>query len=202
MGRKQKRLWKYILLFPAACLILVNMIVGCQMSVEHPDLSGRQDPPGDLLGTTLAKDTAANLALLEALILDQADASLENGEIAEALEYVALAISCCNEQYSGRALEIVGMSLVHPNYRLDNYGHADNCLRRCEAATPSSGDGAITACWVTALSELLAKETENQTLRDTIGSQKRRIQTLKKQISQLKAVDLELVQPESAIEVP
>jgi predicted RNase H-like nuclease (RuvC/YqgF family) len=46
------------------------------------------------------------------------------------------------------------------------------------------------------------QETEIQKLKETIRSQEEIIQTLKKQLAELKAVDLELVQPEPAVEAP
>jgi hypothetical protein len=74
----------------------------------------------------------------------------------------------------------------------------------CRPAVPGPdlGDGPATGCWVAALSELSAKEIEIQRLKETIHSQEETIQTLKQQITQMKAVDLELVQPEPAGEVP
>jgi hypothetical protein len=46
------------------------------------------------------------------------------------------------------------------------------------------------------------QETEILKLKETIRSQEEIIRTLKKQLAQLKAVDLELVQPEPAVEAP
>lgn len=202
MGRKQKRLWKYILLFPAACLILLHAITGCQLSVENPDLRPRQDQQGELSEISAGLDTTSELDQLETQLLDQADASMKDGEVVQALQSVADAISCCKGHSSDRALDIITIALAHPNYRRYNHDHSISCEERLDAAFSKLGYGPTTACWLAALSELLATETENQRLRFTIESQERKIQILRKQIAQLKAVDLEFVQPESAVEVP
>jgi hypothetical protein len=53
MGRKQGKSWQYILLFPAACLIVLNGTAGCRPSLERPGLSQCQEradqlPAGDV----------------------------------------------------------------------------------------------------------------------------------------------------------
>jgi len=110
------------------------------------------------------QDTAVaeNLKELEDKLLDQADAFMKRGEVEQALQAVAKAISCCEGQYPGRAADIIGA----------------------------------------ASTEMSARETEIQRLRNTVGAQTGTIQLLKEQIAQLKAVDLELVQPGTTGEVP
>jgi hypothetical protein len=170
--------------------------------VEHPDLPQQQNEAGKLPESLPGKDPAANFNRLEAQLLNQADESIENGEIAEALQLVAQAISCCKGQLSGRALNTIRIILAHPQYRLAERDHAVSCLRQLEATLPKSGYSPAAGCWLTGLSGMLTKETKIQKLNNTIRSQAETIQTLKKQIAELKAVDLELVQPETAVEVP
>jgi hypothetical protein len=201
MGRKQKKLWQHILLFPASCLIILNVIIGCQVPVEPPGLPQQQIEAGKL-PETRSKDTATNLDRLEAQLLNQADESIKNGEIIEALQLVAQAISCCKGQLSGRTSNTIRIILAHPEYRLDNQDHALSCLRQLEAKFPKPGYDPTAGCWLTGLSEILTKETKIQKMKNTIRSQAETIQTLKKQTAQLKAVDLEPVQPETAVEVP
>jgi hypothetical protein len=156
MGRKHNRLRQYILLFPAACLIVLNMISGCQLPAKGPAPPQQLDQSGNVPGTT------ENLKQLEGRLLDQADAFMKRGEVEQALQAVARAISCCEGQYPGRAADILGA----------------------------------------ASSEMSARETEIQRLGNTVRSQAGTIQLLKEQIARLKAVDLELVQPEAQGEVP
>lgn len=202
MGRKQKKLWKHILLFPATCLILLNAIIGCQQSVERTVLPVQQDQLPELSRKTSAIDTATKLEEMEAQLLDQADALIKNGEVINALQYVADSISCCEGHFSGRAFDILRTALAHPDLKPDNYTNAVRCLGQMEEGFPKFGYGLDTGCWVTALGEMLAMEINSQRLKDIIRSQDRRIKTLIKQIEQLKAVDLEPVQPESTVEVP
>ncbi len=204
MGRKQKKLWKHILLFPASCLILVNVITGCQQSIEHPDLSVRQGQSSELSGTLPAQDSTTELAKMEDQLLDQADALMKSGEISGALQAVAESMFCCEGRFSGRAIEIIKTALAHSDYKSASSANGIRCLRRMEEGVAKSGygPGPDTGCWLTALGEVLAIENKNQRLKDIIRSQDQKIKTLIKQIAQLKAVDLEPVQPESAIEVP
>jgi hypothetical protein len=194
MGRKQKKLWQHILLFPASCLIILNVIIGCQGLLERSGFPQRQNEAG--------KDTAINLDRLEAQLLNQADESIKNGEIIEALQLATQSISCCRGQLSDRTLNTVRTILAHPEYRLDNQDQALSCLRQLEATFPEPGNSQTTGCWLTGLSELLTKETKIKKMKNTIKSQAETIQTLEKQIEQLKAVDLEPVQPETAVKVP
>lgn len=166
MGRKHERLRQHILLFPAACLIVLNMISGCQLPAKGPEPSQQLDQSGNVSGTmsVQGQDSTAteNQQQLAGQLLDQADAFMKRGEVDQALQAVAEAISCCEGQYPGRAAEIIGA----------------------------------------ASSEMSARGTEIQRLRNTVRVQTGTIQLLKEQIAQLKAVDLELVQPESTGEVP
>lgn len=166
MGRKHKRLWQHILLFPAACLIVLNMISGCQLPAKGPEPLQRLDQSGNVSETKPIQDqdttATANLQQVEGRLLDQADAFMKRGEVDQALQVVAKAISCCEGQYPGRAADIIGA----------------------------------------ASSEVSARGTEMQRLRNTVRTQTSTIQLLKEQIAQLKAVDLELVQPGTTGEVP
>lgn len=202
MGRKQKRLWKYILFFPAVCLIILNILTGCQLSVDNSDLLPQHDNQGDLSNISLVKDAPSKQDILENQLLDQAEASLKGGKLAPALRFVAQAISCCDGHSSDRALNIIERVLTHPENGCNDYNHCMDCLKQLEAAFPKSGYGSTTGCWLVALSEMLDTKNENRVLRNIVGKQKRKIQRLESQLSQLKAVDLELVQPESALEVP
>lgn len=166
MGRKHKRLWQYILLFPAACLIVLHMISGCQLTAKGPEPPQRLDQSGNVsvIRPVQGQDTSAteNRQQLEGRLLDQADAFMKRGEVDQALQAVAEAISCCEGQYPGRTADIIGA----------------------------------------ASSEMSARETEIQRLRNTVRAQAGTIQLLKEQIARLKAVDLELVPPEPTGEVP
>ncbi len=202
MGRKQKKLWKHILLFPAICLIVLNVIIGCRQSVERPDLSVQQAQPDTLPKIPSGQEHATKLDRLEVQLLDQADASMKNGEVVHALQSVAESISCCEGHFSARAFGIIETALAQPDGNVDTSVNAVRCLRRMKDAVTKFGYGPETGCWVTALSEMLAIDAENQRLNDIIRSQDKEIRTLTKQMEQLKAVDLEGVQTESAIEVP
>jgi hypothetical protein len=166
MGRKHNWLRQYILLFPAACLIVLNMISGCQLPAKGPATPQQLDQSGNVPGTNpvqgLDSTATENLKQVEGRLLDQADAFMKRGEVEQALQTVARAISCCEGQYTGRAANILGA----------------------------------------ASSEMSARETEIQRLRNTVRAHTGTIQLLKEQISRLKAVDLELVQPETTGEVP
>jgi len=170
--------------------------------VDNSDLSPQQDNQGDLSNISLVKDASSKQDTLENQLLDQAEASLKGGKLALALRFVAEAISCCDGHSSDRALNIIESVLTHPKNRSNDYNHCMDCLEQLEAAFPQSGYGSTTGCWLVALSEMLDTKSDNRALRNTVGKQKRKIQRLENQISQLKAVDLELVQPESALEVP
>jgi hypothetical protein len=202
MGRKQQKLWQYILLFPASCLTILIVITGCQVSVKHPGVS-QQYEPDQLPETRSDMDIVTNPGMLETRLLDQADESIKNGEIVKALQSVSEAISCCSQGYiSNRTLVTLQNIQAHPDYRLGNHDHAVSCLRKLEATFPGYGYNPTTGCRQIGLSEMPDQETEIQKLKETIRSQEEIIQTLKKQLAELKAVDLELVQPEPAVEAP
>jgi hypothetical protein len=202
MGRKQKKFWQYILLFPASCLIVLIAITGCQVSVEHPGVS-QQHEPDQLPKTRSGRDIVTNPGTQEARLLDQADESIKNGEIVKALQSVSEAISCCSKGHiSDRTLATLQNIQAHPDYKLRNHDHAVSCLRKLEATFPRYGYDPTTGCRQIGLSEMPTQETEIQNLKETTRSQEKIIRTLKKQLAQLKAVDLELVQPEPAVEAP
>jgi hypothetical protein len=178
------------------------VITGCQVSVKHPGVS-QQYEPDQLPETRSDMDIVTNPGMLETRLLDQADESIKNGEIVKALQSVSEAISCCSQGYiSNRTLVTLQNIQAHPDYRLGNHDHAVSCLRKLEATFPGYGYNPTTGCRQIGLSEMPDQETEIQKLKETIRSQEEIIQTLKKQLAELKAVDLELVQPEPAVEAP
>ena len=201
MGRKQKRLWKYILFFPVACLTLLIIISGCQLSLENANFPPQEKHSGQSKNSQ-GHYTVSKMDKLENQLLDQADASLKDGKLSLALQSVAKAVSCCNGHSSDRALNIIGRVLAHRNSRIKDKNYSMDCLKQLEAEFPETGDGATTVCWLRTLGELLDEKIKNQGLRRTVGSQKRKIKQLTEQIAQMKAVDLELVQPKAVVEVP
>ena len=196
MGRKQKRSWQYILLFPAACIIILNVLGGCRPTIPSPELPPFQDQPDQFPETPSNQESAVSLKALENRFLDQAEASLKRGNASESLYFVAEAISCCNGEFSDRALTIIRAALAHPSLRLKNPVQATGCLQSLEAAVRGAGYGPVAGCWLATLSELSARDAEIKKQRITIRTQTDIIEALKKQIEKLKAVDLELVQPE------
>jgi hypothetical protein len=178
------------------------VITGCQVSVEHPGVS-QQHEPGKFPETRSGQDIITNLGTQEALLLGQADESIKSGEIVKALQFVSEAISCCSKGHiADRTMATLQNIQAHPDYRLGNHDHAVSCLRKLEATFPRYGYDPTTGCQQIGLSEMPTQETGIQKLKETIRSQEKIIRTLKKQLAQLKAVDLELVQPEPAVEAP
>jgi hypothetical protein len=202
MGRKQKRSWQYILLFPAVCLIVLNMISGCRPRINGQDLPSL---PVHTAVADVAPPDQENTAILrkaEERLLDQADALLKSGKVGEALTSLAKAISCCTGHPSQRASDLIALALAHPRYRADIPDHMDGCLQPLLAALPMTDCGQTTGCLLAALNEMSAQEIEIEKLKKKIRSQVETITTLKEQITRMKAVDLEFVRPEPAAEVP
>ncbi len=159
-------------------------------------LPQQQNEAGTVSATGSVPGLTTNLDRLEDQLLDQADKSVKNGEIADALSAVARAISLREGHISARALAIVRTIFAHSGYNLDNHDAAVDCLRHMEATFPQSQYDPTASCWLAGLSELTDKKAKIQELKNALRSQTATIQTLRKQIEQLKAVDLELVQPE------
>ncbi len=178
------------------------MLTGCQMLGGHTAPPQRQNEAGALLAEGSAPGRTGSLDRLEAKSLAQAEKSVKQGEISKALLSVAQAISLRQGQVSARALGIIRAILARPEYNLDNHDSAGNCLRQLESSFPHSKYDPTASCWLTGLSELTDKKAKIQELRNVLRSQNVTIQTLRRQIEQLKAVDLELVQPDTAVEVP
>lgn len=196
MGRKQKRSGQYIFLFPAACVIIVMVLGGCRPAASPPELPPGREQAGRLSMTEVNPESAAGLKSLEDRLLNQADEKLGRGDASAALRFAAEAISCCNGEFAERALQIIRAALDHPSLRLENPAHAAGCLQRLQAAARGAGYAPVAGCWVASLPELSAREAEIRKLRNTIRARTDRIQSLNRQLEQLKAVDLELVQPE------
>lgn len=202
MGRKRKRFWQHILFFSAACLIILHLITGCRPTVEQPDLQGEQGGIAGPSDSIEVPEMAAQLMQLEESLLDKAEVSLQKGDIPEALQSISEAISCCEGQYAARAFDLIEMALVHPDNKRVKLDNAQVCLQQAENQFTKSGYGINTSCWVIALSDMLAKADENRKLKNKVYSQKQEVKTLKKIIERLKAVDLEPMQEEIAVEEP
>lgn len=131
MGRKHKRLWQYILLFPAACLIVLHMISGCQLPAKGPEPPPRLDQSGNVPGTrpVQSQDATEKLELPEGRLLDQAEAFMKRGEIVQALRAVAEAMSDCEGQYPGRAADIIGAASSEMSVRETEMQRLRNTVR-------------------------------------------------------------------------
>lgn len=173
MGGKQNRCRQHIFLFPAACLIYFILMTGCR-TASGP-LAGGPSPRTDQL---------------EAQLLDQAEACLKSKDYAGTLKRVDQAICCCSGRYSKRALHILEATLAAPNNPVDAHHRAIRCFKSLDSSSSDSMTGPAARCWAAALNEVIANEAEIQELKMTI-------QKLKRQIEQLKAVDLESQTPKS-----
>jgi hypothetical protein len=169
---------------------------GCRPAIPPSGLPAHRHQAGQAAIAQANPETAASLKALEDGLLNQADASLASGDASKALQFVAKAVSCCNEASSDRALQIIRAALDHPSLRLENPAEAAGCLQRLTAAAKGAGYGPVAGCWVASLQELSARDAEIRKQRSTIRARTEMIETLNRQIEQLKAVDLELVQPE------
>jgi len=221
MGGKRKRPRQYILLFPAACLMLLVTAVGCRMAIERPAFpdhpgpgakapsektpSSTPDEPGDLPQPSvqpLEPSPTTHLARLETQFLDRAAILLQKGQTEEALASVGKALTCCEGRFSDRALQILADALARSNSAADRHGEAFACFPRLESAFPDAVYGPAAQCWAATLNALFVKDAQIQKLSHTIRIQKKRIEGLEKQIEQLKAVDLELESPKPSMGVP
>jgi hypothetical protein len=202
MGGKRKRQRQYILLFPAACLLLL-MMAGCGPLIEPHALPDRKDQSSPVPVDSEKEAPSARHGQPEAQhLLDQAEVFLEKGKPANALAVIEKVIVCCEGQFPERTLRIMTDALTSPD---SHEGRRNEMIQRflqLEASSPASVYGPAAGSWVAALKEVLAKETEIRNLKQTIQSQKRQLQVLERQIEQLKAVDLELESPDHVDEVP
>jgi hypothetical protein len=185
MGGKQGGPRQRILLFPAACLILLIGITGCRTVVEplEPGMDDRLDRQEDQL-------------------LDLAESLLQKGDYAGAVDVVDQAISCCTGRFAERALHILGNALAAPDNPMGEHSPSIRCFKRLEISSSDSVPGPAARCWVAALNEVLANEAEIRKSKKTIQDQMRRIRELERQIEQLKAVDLEPETPKTGGMVP
>jgi hypothetical protein len=167
MGSKQKRRGQHILLFPAACLISLILTTGCRTAVE-PSKEGID----------------SRLDQQETLLLDRAESLLLQKNYAGAMDSVDQAIACCNGRSSERALRILETALTDAGNPMDADSPSIRCFKQLQGSLPDSVSGPAVRCWAITLNEVLADQAEIQKLKNTIRS-------LKKQIEQLKAVDLE-----------
>jgi hypothetical protein len=178
MGEKQYRRRQRVLLFPSACLIFCILMTGC-----------RSAPP------PLGEDLAAQADRQETQLLNRAEACLQKRDYAGALRYVDRAMSCCSGHFSHRTLRILQTVLAAPENSMGDQSRAIRCFKGLNASSPESVAGPASRCWVAALDELLADRAEIRKL-------KKNIQTLKKQIEELKAVDLETETSEPDGQIP
>jgi hypothetical protein len=226
MGGKPERQRQHILLFSAACLILLMMAGGCRSAggepLRFPEKESRsadttaktiepenalaQEPDQSWMSGRIAPPTAQNaptpLDRLESQWLDRAATAMQGGNSANALASIDKAVTCCNGRFADRAVRLLTGLLARPGVAANHRSQAIQCFLQLEANRPEAVYGAAARCWASALDEVLAREADIQKLRKTIQLQKRQIQILEKQIEQLKAVDLELETPQPNLNVP
>jgi hypothetical protein len=174
MGGKQPRPRQRILLFLAAGLMCSFAAAGCRAVVR---------PAGEGPGARLDRQ--------ETQFLDQAESRLQTGDDAGALDALHQAAACCTGRYSERTLHILARVLTAPGNAAGQGSRAIRCFRRLKDSDFAAIKGPAARCWATALDEVLTNQAEIQMLRGTLAARDQRIETLQKQIDQLKAVDLE-----------
>lgn len=178
MGGKRKRRRQYVLLFAAVCLTFSLLMTGCRSALEP-----------------VIPDPYTPIDRQEARMLDQAASYLQQGNPDAAVQSVKKAIACCNGRFGDRALHLLVTAMTDPRHPTRGATHTIRCFQLMEAGYPGGLKGPAARCWAAALIEISDQQAEIQQLKMTIQLQKHKIQTLSKQIEQMKAVDLEPTPP-------
>jgi hypothetical protein len=167
--------------------------------IEGLTAAKKTDPPAELLYPTFAEGMEegqiAASESMESQLLDQAEFFLQKEDYKSALNSLEKAITCCGRRFPDRTLHILAIVLAHPDNPMSDDNYPIRCFKWLESSFPDSVYGPASRCWVAVVNEFLVYETEIRNLRISIQSHLKEIRSLKRQIEQLKAVDLELQTP-------
>ena len=199
MGEKRKRRGKYFLSLSALCMIFMVILAGCQVMFRRAAVvSGGTAETGPLEENSAeTKDRESEMQPEDCPLLDQAESHEAAGEYPLAMDAVARAVATCNdgdERNANRALGIMIRSMAHIKSQKNDVHTIMGCF--VNPGLPLPDQGAAARCWISVLDELMALSAEVTALKSVTASQRNRIEALKRQIEQLKAVDLELGTPE------
>lgn len=182
----------------------VQIMTGCHSLFERPRTAScamTGPPPSRSADTATAPVPAEVLGPFhcESLRLDLAEEALDRGQADAAFSILAKALNSEETRKDGfadRALDLLVRILTHPGKDPEKNAPSLTCFTDLAGTRPETIFGPASSCWLTLVNTAVIQHQELQRVKQALRSRNRRIQGLVNQIEQLKAVDLEAVNPE------
>jgi hypothetical protein len=183
-------------------IVLLLLMTGCHSLVERfraESLPLADPEPEPAVSKPVEKDVPSASFHCESLRLDLAEEALAQGHADKAFGILSKALNseeAHNEGFSDRAMAILVRILNEPDGFSEKNTPALGCFSDLATTRPETVFGPASACWLTLVNTAVTQHQEIERLTRTLRRQNQRLKALINQIEQLKAVDLEAVNPE------